>query len=811
MRYVQAIPLYTREDTAAHAYFAAHQKDLDAISGAALTIVMAETILQDGAIDLAAMLERQDRFPGLTRADVPCLWLEAAGEHRIVRLPNTQEGIVRLLRRMTDAVLAASSLKDLEDAVTDKPQPPVNDQTARFTFGVTLAVLVGLIGLLVWQLPRLHSSDLGPLKYVIYVLAALVSAYVLFRFLDSTAEVTGHVWGLGIRLGGAAALFLLVLLGGIHYGPDPPPSQSASQLPYSLKLYIRRQDDVPVRANGSIRLDLDAPVTIPINDGYATRVLDASNRNQEVKYVLDLTGYQPVKASSIMLTDAPVTIHVKTWPPSNGGGVPSLSSVVDFRNLVLDPSLTVSAFPYLRERGLLITAKEPPESEVVLRNNRDLYEGAAVYPTVSQNFLTQQKQTAAAFFTVSLGSACRKVEVMRPRLMAVSKSGVTHPRWELTALNAKGEEIGHTGEDFISSYDDVPLATLAVIAPEGDAITALRIASDPRQDGVNTAAFNGVLIEQLKFTPATPRPAPPPIANRSGQPSVPPVVPVVAVPDRDRAPGCICKRSGTLGSCICSTPGMFRWRRPANVTGVTLIACGGGGGGGQAGGSGHGGNDNAGGGGGGEGAPIYSVRLTQLLEDQYPIVVGAGGAGGVNIHGGQPGVDGTPSLFGSENGAPFRIAQDDPASPPTVKAASLLRFAGGSGGGGGRFGFQGGAPGAGGAGGVGADGGNGHGPVTSYSQRSEDGKSSGYAVGGRGAINCAISDASGGSGGGGGGGYENGGDGGCGGDAGGARPGSNGGKGAGGGGGGGFGSDARPGSQGGNGGNGYVVILWGSQ
>jgi hypothetical protein len=109
------------------------------------------------------------------------------------------------------------------------PAPTPTQQHMR-PFGVLLGTLVLLIGLLVWQIPRIHQYNLGVVTYVILVIAALVSALVLFSFLQSTAELTGHHLGFSIRLGGAAALFFIVLLTGLHFrtADTPPRSDTAT-------------------------------------------------------------------------------------------------------------------------------------------------------------------------------------------------------------------------------------------------------------------------------------------------------------------------------------------------------------------------------------------------------------------------------------------------------------------------------------------------------------------------------------------------------------------------------------------------------
>src|SRR5438874_12305742 len=53
------------------------------------------------------------------------------------------------------------------------------------------------------------------------------------------------------------------------------------------------------------------------------------------------------------------------------------------------PGYQVAASPYLHEFGVGIRDLHPADSRIVLVNNLGLYGGQGVYPTTSQNLLTQ--------------------------------------------------------------------------------------------------------------------------------------------------------------------------------------------------------------------------------------------------------------------------------------------------------------------------------------------------------------------------------------------------------------------------------------
>lgn len=170
---------------------------------------------------------------------------------------------------------------------------------------------------------------------------------------------------------------------------------------------------------------------------------------------------------------------------------------------------TVSAAPYLRKAGISVEALEPAKSEVVLINNRGLYEGKGVFPTVSQNFLTQLNTgNQAASFTLRLQTPAQQVTFMRPRLYPYTESGVTHPAWTARALDQNGHELSSQSESIIrrlpsrgGGEDDVPAQSYTLRAPGFEPIVAVRFESDPRLNGVPFAAFSAILIEQITVVP----------------------------------------------------------------------------------------------------------------------------------------------------------------------------------------------------------------------------------------------------------------------------------------------------------------------
>ena len=206
------------------------------------------------------------------------------------------------------------------------------------------------------------------------------------------------------------------------------------------------------------------------------------------------------QTTTAVLSPAPAT----TAPAATSGA--TRETVVSFADVD-----TVSAAPYLRKAGITVEKLIPAGSELVLVNNRGLYEGKGVFPTVSQNFLTQVNTgNVPASFTLRLRTPAQQVTFMRPRLYPYTSSGVTHPAWNARALDEQGNELSSQSEGIIrrlpsrdgSGEDDVPAQTYTLRAPGFEPIVAVRFESDPNLNGRPFAAFSTLLIERITFTPA---------------------------------------------------------------------------------------------------------------------------------------------------------------------------------------------------------------------------------------------------------------------------------------------------------------------
>jgi hypothetical protein len=179
-------------------------------------------------------------------------------------------------------------------------------------------------------------------------------------------------------------------------------------------------------------------------------------------------------------------------------------SVLDFSaaEKATGPHYHVAAEPYLRSAVNPISVEDvsPAGSLIVLKNNLGLYEGRAVAPTVSQNFLTQiETGNVPSSFTLRLGRPVRSVTFVVPKVYPATESGITFPAWSATALSASGETLSSVSEALTRRFSDVPERRYTLRAPGFEGIGAVRFDSDPNLDGRPFAAFSAILIEEFSL------------------------------------------------------------------------------------------------------------------------------------------------------------------------------------------------------------------------------------------------------------------------------------------------------------------------
>jgi len=206
--------------------------------------------------------------------------------------------------------------------------------------------------------------------------------------------------------------------------------------------------------------------------------------------------------ASVVILSALSILAIRSWPHDGRLPVNLKSVVVDYSKVDTHASGDrVAAAPYLHDFGISVVDRTPSSSKVVLINNEAVYNGDAIRPTTSQNFLTQvDTSNTPASFTLRFSDPLESVEFVIPALYPASESGVTYPAWSAHALDAANSEPSSQGESITRSFRDVPPRHYILRAPGLDGIVAVRFDSDPRLDGIPFAGFSAVFIEQLTLT-----------------------------------------------------------------------------------------------------------------------------------------------------------------------------------------------------------------------------------------------------------------------------------------------------------------------
>jgi len=211
--------------------------------------------------------------------------------------------------------------------------------------------------------------------------------------------------------------------------------------------------------------------------------------------------------------DRPIVAGVTGGKPeAHAAADAAQQAIVDYSQVdtINAPHRFVTAAPYLFKFGIDVVKQTPPGSQVVLINNVALYDGRAIHPTLSQNFLTQLfTENVPASFTLKFSEPLDSVEFVLPALYPATESGVSFPAWSAHALGLAGQELSSQGEvlrRFLPRPPDakgpreVPARHYAVRAPAFDGIAEVRFDSDPRLNGKPFAGFSAIVIEQLTLT-----------------------------------------------------------------------------------------------------------------------------------------------------------------------------------------------------------------------------------------------------------------------------------------------------------------------
>jgi hypothetical protein len=169
-------------------------------------------------------------------------------------------------------------------------------------------------------------------------------------------------------------------------------------------------------------------------------------------------------------------------------GPPAGSDTITFAHVDTSQDM-VPAAPVLAAHGITVE-DVTPGSRLMIVNTKQSYEGTAFAPRTSQNALMQIDKGGPVSYIMRFAAPVKELRLLRPKLLAPTPSGITHPQWTARAYDSSGELEAAAGEGLLRSFEDVPAREFVL---KGRGITSVRIDSDNR----NFAAFGAVIVESM--------------------------------------------------------------------------------------------------------------------------------------------------------------------------------------------------------------------------------------------------------------------------------------------------------------------------
>ncbi len=189
-------------------------------------------------------------------------------------------------------------------------QPPAIRAYAHL---VLVGIIVFLVLLWVYSLSIPHLTEFGEVYFVRYVLLVplgLIGALVLFGLMRSSSTIHYKKQNLTIKIGGPAALFALIVFGGIKLVPTTPSTFDITVRPQSA--------DAPIISSGSIVIDLDSDRRSQriSPDGEADfKQIPWRFRGARVKAMPQIDGYEETP-QSVVLSGSVITLSLVKLPPA---------------------------------------------------------------------------------------------------------------------------------------------------------------------------------------------------------------------------------------------------------------------------------------------------------------------------------------------------------------------------------------------------------------------------------------------------------------------------------------------------------------
>ena len=198
----------------------------------------------------------------------------------------------------------------------------------------------------------------GQYYYIILVVFALASAFLLYGVAKATGKINGKILGMEFSLAGAAAIFGLIVIGGFYLPQDKP---GITGVTTQLTIRILGEDKIPVN-QGEIKLYTDKSNTlsqqIDNNGQVIFSGLPAEIADEKIKLNVTSAGYSQLvidtviqKFAAIELTLSKNGSIVLQGKVRDASEVPVSNAVVRINNSADSSITTTNGTYYFKLKG----------------------------------------------------------------------------------------------------------------------------------------------------------------------------------------------------------------------------------------------------------------------------------------------------------------------------------------------------------------------------------------------------------------------------------------------------------------------------
>lgn len=205
---IEAVPLYTKANKATFEYFRDNSDVADKLTGTAVDLILLDSVKSGDAQAFYDYFEKTDRnrFPGLERSDLPCLWIEDSAGHDKVRIDQVDDpgDIINIL---ADEAKKAKSAQDLADRIRRKRSKMREGFTMTSSQERLVAVLFGAAFLIALLVLAIAFPQPTAFQYLVFRVVLAVAAAGFVSMTPGFLNITLSNW---LKAGGALAVFVVV-------------------------------------------------------------------------------------------------------------------------------------------------------------------------------------------------------------------------------------------------------------------------------------------------------------------------------------------------------------------------------------------------------------------------------------------------------------------------------------------------------------------------------------------------------------------------------------------------------------------------